>query len=311
MRRDIHDEAQGRWLDILSAIGIPSSALNGKHCACPCCGGKDRFRFSNLEGRGSFICSGCGNGKTGVDLVMRFKHVDFKEAVAIVREHIGSASIEAPKPAMSDERRRKMMDTLWKSSVAVVGGDPVSRYLTARVGRIRVPHTLRFVERCRYQDETPSYHPAMLAMVQNSDGKPVQLHRTYLTAQGDKANVQSVRRLMPGPIPPGSCVRLADYSEQIGIAEGIETALSAMMLFRIPCWSALNATLLAQWVPPDGVKSVTVFADNDRSFAGQRAGYELAHRLSSKFSINVRVPPQPDTDWNDVLTRGNQSEAAA
>lgn len=46
-----------RWPWILTRFGIPASALKGKNCPCPGCGGKDRFRFDNKDFTGSFICS--------------------------------------------------------------------------------------------------------------------------------------------------------------------------------------------------------------------------------------------------------------
>ena len=46
-----------RWPWLLTRFGIPASALKGKNCPCPGCGGKDRFRFDNKDGTGSFLCS--------------------------------------------------------------------------------------------------------------------------------------------------------------------------------------------------------------------------------------------------------------
>ena len=41
------DAAQGRWREILSALGIDESYLRTKPGPCPICGGKDRFRWDN------------------------------------------------------------------------------------------------------------------------------------------------------------------------------------------------------------------------------------------------------------------------
>ncbi len=46
-----------RWPWLLTRFGIPASALKGKNCPCPGCGGKDRFRFDNKDSTGSFLCS--------------------------------------------------------------------------------------------------------------------------------------------------------------------------------------------------------------------------------------------------------------
>jgi len=61
-RLDVRQIAQGRWKSILTALGADEKTLSGKHTACPLCGGKDRFRFDDKEGRGTYFCSGCGAG---------------------------------------------------------------------------------------------------------------------------------------------------------------------------------------------------------------------------------------------------------
>ncbi len=84
---------------------------------------------------------------------------------------------------------RERLNRLWRASKPVQAGDPVARYLAGRVGLSTVPACLRTIARLRYQDETPSWHPAMLAMVTGPDGAPATIHRTYLTEGGRKAPV--------------------------------------------------------------------------------------------------------------------------
>lgn len=83
-----------RWTDVLARLGIPQSALRGKHCPCPGCGGKDRFRYDNKEGSGSFICSqGNGNLLAGGGWAL-LEHVfgwSFDQALMEVAEVAGLA----------------------------------------------------------------------------------------------------------------------------------------------------------------------------------------------------------------------------
>lgn len=129
-----------------------------------------------------------------------------------------------------------------------------------------------------------------------ADGKAATLHRTYLTADGRKASVPKARKCLPGlGLPNGSAVRLADVTHDVlGVAEGIETALSASALWGIPVWAAICARGMQAWSPPEGVQRVFVFGDCDASFAGQEAAYGLAKRLAlSRLEVTVHIPSEP------------------
>jgi putative DNA primase/helicase len=296
----LRDRAQGRWLGILPALGISQSFLTGKHGPCPLCGGKDRWRWDNREGRGTWICSKCGAGD-GIALLMQKNGWEFREAAEHIDTVIGSASADAPKRQRSDREKRDAMSRLWRSSEAIEADDPVGRYLARRVGLTSFPSCLRTAFSARYQSDRPSFHPAMIAMVTGPDGAPSILHRTYLTADGRKASVNAPRRLMPGTVAKGAAIRLAPAGDALGIAEGIETALSASALFGVPCWAAVNAGMLTAWQPPPEVRRILIFGDNDASYTGQAAAYALARRLRSEgFIVDVEVPAEPEADWNDV-----------
>ncbi|MFA9256090.1 primase-helicase zinc-binding domain-containing protein, partial [Escherichia coli] len=51
---------------MLPALGI--QVLKNRHQPCPVCGGSDRFRFDDREGRGTWYCNQCGAGD-GLKLV--------------------------------------------------------------------------------------------------------------------------------------------------------------------------------------------------------------------------------------------------
>ena len=112
--------------------------------------------------------------------------------------------------------------------------------------------------------------------------------------------MEKPRKLMPGSVPDGSAIRLGPVQDVLGIAEGIETALAASMMFEMPVWSTINTALMTSWTPPDAVSEVCIFADFDEEFGGQAAAYALAHRLTRKAKVRVRLPKVPG-DWNDVV----------
>ncbi|MBI0103855.1 toprim domain-containing protein [Gilliamella sp. W8145] len=80
---EITTQAVGKWDYIFQSLGIEVG--NGKHCSCPVCGGKDRFRFDNKNGRGTYICNQCGSGD-GLELIKNYCQCDAKEASSKVVE---------------------------------------------------------------------------------------------------------------------------------------------------------------------------------------------------------------------------------
>ena len=314
-REPLSARACGRWPAILSAVGVPESSPRDRHGPCPMCGGKDRFRFDNKEGRGTWICSKCGAGD-GIELVKRFLNLEFKQAAELIERHLGSAPLSSPARGRSSGYMREEIKSLWARSKLITPEDQAGRYLGARTGILEFPCALRFSPDERYMDpgSRPIWLPAMVAKVDPCDkavaiGERASLHRTYLSPICGKAEVHTPRKMM-GSMPNGAAVRLMHHEETLGIAEGIETALSASILHDCPCWAALNAELLAKWVPPEGVTRVIIFGDNDASSTGQAAAYTLAKRLKAMgLSAIVQIPGRTGDDWNDVHIRNLAADA--
>lgn len=310
MTAPLRDRCRHRWPELLRRFGIDSKFLVNRHGPCPICAGTDRFRFDNDKGEGTWICNQCGAGD-GVKLLMLTKGWSFKEAADEIEKIVGTVKPQAAPRRPSDDWMKRLKNDLWSAGQSVDAADPVGKYLSSRgLSLSDYPRVLRFVEKCRYDERdgakvkpAATFHPAMIARFDGPDGKPSTIHRTYLTHDGSKADLPKPRLLMPGDIAKGGAVRLAPAGPVMGIAEGIETALSAAKLWRVPCWAALNAGAMIQWEPPEGTESVLVFADNDSNFTGQEAGFMLAKRLkiARGLIVTVEFPPDVDTDWNDAL----------
>ncbi|MGP2491075.1 DUF7146 domain-containing protein [Mesorhizobium sp. PUT5] len=309
-REPIWERARGRWSGILAAIGVPSKALRNKHGPCPMCAGKDRFRFDDKGGNGTWICNQCGAGN-GVQLVQLFMRTDFKGAAQEIEKHLDAAPVLPTRDGQrqDDGKTREAMTALWKRARPITLGDAAGRYLNHRLGLSAFPPALRQVADERYIEsgQRPSWHPAMIARVDPSDearaaGERAALHRTFLTPDGFKADVSSPRKMM-GAMPTGAAVRLTEHDDVLGIAEGIETAFAASEIFGVPVWAALTADLLQSWEPPTSVRTVMIFGDNDVSLTGQAAAFGLGRRLRAKgITVLVEIPVRVGTDWNDVLS---------
>jgi putative DNA primase/helicase len=289
------ERARGRWHGILTELGVSPEMLANRHGPCPLCGGTDRFRFDNRDGRGTWICNHCGAGD-GPELVKRMANVDFKGAAKMVEGIVGRVPKMLP-PKPTKVATRDELNRMWKRAKPIEQGSAVAKYLLGRCSiRGCYPLQLR---------ELDNGMPEMIAMVSDCLGEPITLHRTFLTPEGTKAEGvgRAARKLMPGSLPESVAIRLSYGGEYVpkilGVAEGIETALSVRQLFSIQCWSLINSVMMAKWSPPDGIEKVIIFGDNDKNFAGQAAAYKLANRLSGKLEVEVRLPDQVG-DWNDV-----------
>jgi putative DNA primase/helicase len=301
--RRVQDDAIGRWHTILPALGISDSYLKNRQGPCPMCAGTDRFRFDNKEGLGTWYCNQCGGGD-GIKLVSLALHISYVEAAREIAKHISGPPPPKRKEPSQSQRLRAMRET-WAGSRHITAADPAGRYLMQRCALSVFPPALRFHPRlgCYTKGEDTSFHPAMIAQVTNAKANAVNIHRTYLTAEGQKAGMIDPKRVMPGELPAGSAIRLTPISIHLGIAEGIETAISCRQLYGIPTWAAISSVGMERWTPPAGVQALTIFADADLSFGGQASAFILARRLvHDKWpgEISVRLPAECPQDFNDI-----------
>lgn len=302
---EIADQARNKWASILPMFDIDASHLTGRQRPCPICGGKDRFRFDNKEGRGTWICNSCGAGD-GIKLLLAKTGMSFTEVAREVRERLGEA-VDGPAPRIVDDAKAKeLLRSLYRAS-APISDDMAAAYLVARGFSPPWPDALRFCA------ETPiSRHPtrrtlpAMLAIVSDTSGKWINIHRTYLDGPA-KAKIDEPRRMMPGTLPAGAAIRLGSYDGRLATAEGIETALAVTRDFGIPCWSVINSTMLAKFIPPADVWELHVFGDNDPKLGGQAAAYQAAHRAAVTANgpgiVEVHIPQRVGTDWAETSAR--------
>jgi len=295
----------GKWAAILSNFGMTERQLSGKHCPCPLCGGEDRFRFDDLEGRGTYICSQCGSGD-GIKLAIGILGLSFRETALRIESMVGGITADIPsKPKQDDEHKRLALRQAWKESAPITEGDEAWQYLKGRgLSLATMPINLRLHPGMTYFDDgkVVGTFPTMLGVVMGADGKAVSIHRTYLQG-GSKAPVPAPKKLMAGLPLAGGAIRLAAATDTVAIAEGIETALACQQMFGLPVWSTLNASGLAGFIPPEGVKQVVIFGDNDLNFVGQSAAYGLAQRLTREgFEVEVYIPKRGGDDWLDDMT---------
>lgn len=296
MSTKTRDAARGKWRGILSHFGIDEAYLKNEHGPCPICKGKDRFRFDDHDGDGTYYCSQCEPG-TGMRLLMEFKRWPFDKAAREVDAIIGNIAVAERQEKKATEDKVAIMRRMYRDARVITPGDPAWRYLESRCGDpSAVLEDLRFHPALKHSVDGGN-HPALIArMVDWAGPKVIGIHRTYLTPDGRKAAVDPVR-MTYGEV---AAVRLGGVQERLGIAEGIETAICAGKRFGIPVWAAISANGMKAWEPPAEVRSVLICADNDANFTGQEAAYALAKRLVLKgIDAEVCIPQLVGTDWAD------------
>lgn len=128
----------------------------------------------------------------------------------------------------------------------------------------------------------------------------VALQRTFLDSDEPRRarDLGNPRRMLGRP--GQGAVVLAPATDTLGLAEGIETALSAILLLDIPVWATLGNERLAHIAIPDTVTRLILLPDNDRGGRIGAAKAAEAYAMPGR-SIETLWPPQGFNDWNDVL----------
>jgi len=293
---DINQETIGRWPSILPALGVPAEFLRNRHGPCPICEGKDRFRFDDKDGKGTYFCNQCGAGN-GIQLLQKLNGWDFKTTANEIRRVLPE-SIEFKVPEKKDPlpRLRRIAKQIHPIGVEV------SAYLTGRGLRLMGWKRIKEHSNLAYfEDGKKRFFPAMVALVVDVDNQPVTFHVTYLQ-RGKKAPVASPKKLLPciGTVM-GAAVRLGE-GEHIAITEGIETGMAVRQQTGLPAWAAISAEGMKSLQVPESVKRISIYGDNDESYTGQEAAFELGKRLKREGrEVEVLIPEQPGTDFADMF----------
>ncbi|HEV2285204.1 MAG TPA: primase-helicase zinc-binding domain-containing protein, partial [Steroidobacteraceae bacterium] len=222
---------------MLADLGIAPDFLRLKKAGpCPVCGGRDRYVFDNRLGRGDFLCRQCGAGD-GFELLRRVHGWDFPEARRRVLNTAGLAGESLPpprprpaptaaEPASPSAKVRAIVRSACMSSDCP---DAVA-YLESR-GIWPLPEGCMLKAHSSldyWHDGQHARYPGLVAEVRDIAGALVTAHVTYLE-HGRKIAAEDARKLLsPCTGRTGCAVRLLPLAgDTLGIAEGIETALSA------------------------------------------------------------------------------------
>lgn len=247
-------------------------------------------------------------------VVHTFGDGDWKAVLDFLRDHqlidAANAPLDGPgrpvgarlaRPVTSRLERRDAALRLWE------GGRGLPGTLSARHCRLRgVERPLPGPEVLRHNSEAAvaAYRgrgyarPALLAAIQDAAGEFSAVEVTYLAANGQRASDLRLPRKTVGPAPGGCAVRLDPAAEEMLVAEGVFTTLSATEWFGLPGWALLSTRNLRAWSPPPRVRSILIAAD--RGTDGEASAAQLQGRLARDgLAATIALPPAPFGDWNE------------
>jgi len=336
---------EGRWDWVLErAIPeiAPVIAAGRRHATCifPNHGGEDDMRVTNnFRNSGCVICT-CTDGNpvsNGIDTVMRARSIDFKTARNLLLDVVGLSSmgksnipIPPPAPIRKEKTKEEIaaeakpvkdrIRALWSETIALTDPRAEAAMLWFE-NRGVTPFDAPF-HNVRFHQELPYYHgdeyvgkfPCIVSMLTDAKGFTKTLHRTFITHDGRKppeipaGNTRKLYTVPCDTTATGSAIKLDEASACLMLAEGLETALTVRRLTRKPTWSCVSKDLLRGIELPECVRIVTIWADKDRSDAGQRAAVDLIQRLRPRGIKVVAMLPPGDIkegakglDWNDLI----------
>lgn len=305
--------AIGRWAEIYKHFGLPG-VTGKKHWPkeCPVCGRKGKFRCDDKDGTGSYICV-CGSGdgwallaaKTGKEFKVLASEVDS----LIGNEYTSDRTTINPARTSLAQQREKVSRKFAK--LTLLRGTGAEGYLKER-GINSLP-----VESIRYCDKQPvdgKNLQAIYALATDDKGELCYLHRTLLDGEKKAQRGGSAKKMMKLQedsyleYAKSIAIRLFPVASTLGIAEGIETALSCHQITKCHTWATMNTAFMKKFRVPAGVKNLIIFADADANAAGHAAAFECAaanlHAKNDLESVSVRWPAQGD--FNDLLNNGSE-----
>ncbi len=279
---------------VAAALGKAQREGKGWRTHCPIHGGHSLVITDGRDGRLLVRCWGGGCDPRAI--LAELRRLGLLDGVAGDR----ATEVEAcPDERDRDDvaRRIAIAGRIWDAAQNA-RGTPVEQSLRARGITISVPCMLRWTPSLRRPDG--SVAPAMVARIDGIDGELIGVSRTWLDR--DAAGIwRRCARAMLGRAASGA-VRLAPVARVLLIGEGVETCLAAMQATGMPAWAALSTSGLVGLELPPLVRTVIILADHDRSGAGERAARRAAARwLSEGRGVKIAMPPEPGTDFNDVL----------
>ncbi|HHA1523267.1 TPA: primase-helicase zinc-binding domain-containing protein [Enterobacter cloacae] len=292
-------QACGHWPRILTALGV--KVIKNRHQACPVCGGSDRFRFDDKEGRGTWLCNQCGAGD-GLKLIEKVFGVTASEAAGKVDAVTGNLQPVAPEVIAAAEAEteadRKAAAALAVRLMEKTSTASGNAYLTRK--------------------GFPGHECLMLTATHKTGGVTFRAGDVVVPLHDDTGalvnlqfiNSDGLKRTLKGGTVKGACHTIEGKKQagkRLWIAEGYATALTVHHLTGETVMVALSSVNLLSLASLARQKhpacQIVLAADRDLNGDGQNKATAAAEACEGV----VALPPLFG-DWNDAFMQ-NGGEA--
>ncbi|GLX82478.1 primase-helicase zinc-binding domain-containing protein [Thalassotalea eurytherma] len=285
--QDISIIANGRWESTLNSLRVHVPA-NNKHGACPICGGSDRFRFDDKEGRGTFYCNQCGAGD-GFSLVSKALNLSFNDTVKEIKTVLGdSKPLQTPKTSQ-DKKPVNAVDKAYYilSKANTAFNHP---YLTRKgIKPYGIGVSVKGDLVVPILSGKPDHELSSLQFIKPDGSKQM------LGGGKIKGCFNAIGKHLP--------------DETVLLCEGFATASTLFEctgLTTFYCFNANNLFLVAQMLVNEYKLKPIICADND-SHLKVNVGIEKAKDAALEFGLKAFAPDEKG-DFNDLmLAKGKQA----
>ncbi len=292
---EVSTRSRGQWPVLLQWLGI-TVPQNNRHGACPACGGTDRFRFDDKEGRGTWFCNNCGHGD-GLDLIKQVKKIDIREAAALVSGMLNASPAALPvttPPARKEAAKDGKPHEWWQRQMKQTEtGD--SPYLAAK--------------------GLTGYKSALTSKILRAGGRDFPVGSLLLPVTDTDATMTGIqiidadgKALLKDSKVAGRFIAAGDWPQdppaKIIISEGYATALTVGLLSEGWSLAALSkdnmknvaVAVRSRW--PDA--QIILAGDNDFADGKPNKGRESAVKAALAVNGWVTLPPgRFKADWDD------------
>lgn len=290
----------GSWRPTLEGYGchIPSGR---RHGPCPICGGKDRFRFDDKDGRGTWFCSHC-DPQSGGGLALLAKFIG-KSAHETALELLGEVG-----RSLAPERKFKPRDSADEEAKAAAEAAAYAKRLVG--GAVMAGHPYMSAKGLDGEWMT---NGEPIAAAGGVIIKPGELLLVPAYRDGVLLNIQQIttekKKFVFGGEMAGLHHDIAGRSDKwIAIVEGYATGVTvnrATGWQTICAFSTGNLASVSAWAAKEYPHAkIVFFADNDPvdDLRGWRPGWHYANQAAAPLGALVALPPELG-DWDDYRQR--------